>query len=89
MREQAHVIQKEVSFMLTDVERLDGRVGKLESHFRQAEDDIKQIRVSADKLTKRGGKIEEIEVSDEGGEQASPFDETSQPIIKLHSGTDI
>ena len=89
MREQAHVIQKEVSLMLTDVERLDGRVGKLESHFRQAEDDIKQIRVSADKLTKRGGKIEEIEVGDQDREQASPSDETSQPIIKLHSGTDI
>ena len=89
MREQAHVIQKEVSLMLTDVERLDGRVGKLESHFRQAEDDIKQIRVSADKLTKRGGKIEEIEVGDQDREQVSPLDETSQPIIKLHSGTDI
>ena len=88
MREQAHVIQKEVSLMLTDVERLDGRVGKLESHFRQAEDDIKQIRVSADKLTKRGGKIEEIEVGDQDREQLSPLDETSQPIIKLHSGTD-
>lgn len=89
MREQAHVIQKEVSLMLTDVERLDGRVGKLESHFRQAEDDIKQIRVSADKLTKRGGKIEEIEVGDQDREQASSLHETSQPIIKLHSGTDI
>ena len=89
MREQAHVIQKEVSLMLTDVERLDGRVGKLESHFRQAEDDIKQIRVSADKLTKRGGKIEEIEVGDQDRQQVSPLDETSQPIIKLHSGTDI
>ena len=88
MREQAHVIQKEVSLMLTDVERLDGRVGKLESHFRQAEDDIKQIRVSANKLTKRGGKIEEIEVGDQDREQLSPLDETSQPIIKLHSGTD-
>ena len=89
MREQAHVIQKEVSLMLTDVERLDGRVGKLESHFRQAEDDIKQIRVSADKLTKRGGKIEEIEVGDQDREQATPLHGTSQPIIKLHSGTDI
>ena len=45
MREQAHVIQKEVSLMLTDVERLDGRVGKLETHFRQAEEDIRHIRV--------------------------------------------
>ena len=89
MREQAHVIQKEVSLMLTDVERLDGRVGKLETHFRQAEEDIRHIRVSADKLTKRGGKIEDIEVGDPKQENAGPLGEKSEPIIKLHSGTDI
>ena len=89
MREQAHVIQKEVSLMLTDVERLDGRVGKLETHFRQAEEDIRHIRVSADKLTKRGGKIEDIEVGDPKQEHAGPLGEKSDPIIKLHSGTDI
>ena len=89
MREQAHVIQKEVSLMLTDVERLDGRVGKLETHFRQAEEDIRHIRVSADKLTKRGGKIEDIEVGDPKQEHAGPLDEKSEPIIKLHSGTEI
>lgn len=91
MREQAHVIQREVSLMLTDVERLDSRVGKLETHFRQAEDDIKQIRVSADKLAKRGGRIEEIEVGDKNLEQQEPTDavsEISQPILEIQTAAE-
>ena len=62
MREQAHVIQKEITTLLEDVSRLDTRVGKLENHFKQAEDDVRQIRVSTEKITKRGEKIEEIEL---------------------------
>lgn len=91
MREQAHVIQREVSLMLTDVERLDSRVGKLETHFKQAEDDIRQIRVSADKLTKRGGRIEEIEVGDKNLEQQEPTDavsEISQPILEIQTAAE-
>ena len=88
MREQAHVIQREVSLMLTDVERLDSRVGKLETHFRQAEDDIRQIRVSADKLTKRGGRIEEIEVGDkklEEQETVNSVSEMGQPVLDIRT----
>ena len=65
MREQAHVIQREIMILLQDIVRLDGRVGKLENHFRQAEDDLRQIRVSTEKITKRGNKIEEIELQGE------------------------
>lgn len=69
MREQAHVIQAEVRTMLKDVERLDERVGKLETHFQQAEKDIREIRISTDKVTRRGERIEEIELGTaEGGE---------------------
>tara|TARA_R110002012_G_scaffold251760_1_gene429727 strand:- start:430 stop:1614 length:1185 start_codon:yes stop_codon:yes gene_type:complete len=62
MREQAHVIQVEVRTMMTDVGRLDDRVGKLETHFRQAEKDIGDIRTSTNKITRRGERIEEIEL---------------------------
>ena len=91
MRVQAHVIQKEVSLMLTDVERLDDRVGKLESHFRQAGDDIKQIRVSSDKLTKRGGKIEDIELGTKNLDEqdhSNLVDEIKQPVLKIHTAKD-
>ncbi|MCB8821689.1 DNA recombination protein RmuC [Microvirga rosea] len=61
IREEAHVIQVEVQKLLEDVERLDGRVAKLDAHFRQAQDDVSQIRISTEKIVKRGQKIETLE----------------------------
>ena len=65
MQEQAGIIQAEVSNMLIDVNRLDERVDKLHRHFGQAEKDLRDIRVSSDKIVKRGERIEEIEFGDE------------------------
>jgi DNA recombination protein RmuC len=70
MREQASLIQVEIGVMLKDVERLMDRVRKLETHFDQADRDIKDIRISADKISTRGTKIEELEL-DEAGRTAS------------------
>jgi DNA recombination protein RmuC len=64
MREQAGLIQTEVQTMLKDVARLDGRVGKLQSHFNQASEDLRQIRISSDKITKRGEQIAEVEIEE-------------------------
>ncbi|QRM30548.1 DNA recombination protein RmuC [Microvirga sp. VF16] len=69
IREEARVIQVEVQKLLEDVERLDARVSKLDTHFRQAQDDVSQIRVSTDKIVKRGQKIETLEF-DEGDAEA-------------------
>ena len=74
MREQAHVIQAEVRTMMTDVGRLDDRVDKLETHFRQAEKDIGDIRTSTNKITRRGDKIEEIELGTAEGPEAPAKD---------------
>jgi DNA recombination protein RmuC len=68
IREEAQVIQVEVQKLLEDVERLDARVAKLDSHFRQAQDDVSQIRVSADKIVKRGQKIETLEFDEADAE---------------------
>ena len=61
MREQAGVIQTEVGKLLEDVGRLDERVGKLQRHFEQANEDLRQIRISSDKVARRGERIEELE----------------------------
>jgi len=61
MREQAHMIQDEVRKLLEDVGRLKDRVGKLDSHFRQAQDDVGNITTSADKILKRGERIDAME----------------------------
>ena len=72
MREQAHLIQKEVQILLQDIERLDDRVGKLQKHFDQSLEDIRQIRVSTDKVTKRATRIEEVDVGQSDQAQIAP-----------------
>ena len=64
MQEQASVIQNEVMTMLNDVARLDQRVENLEKHFALAEKDLRSVRVSAEKVTKRGQRITEIELGE-------------------------
>jgi DNA recombination protein RmuC len=73
MREQAGVIQKEIGMLTEDVMRLDDRVGKLQRHFDQATEDVRQIRISTEKIGKRAEKIEDLELEDESpGEALSP-----------------
>jgi len=64
IRDEARVIQTEVQKLVADVGRLSERVGKLDSHFRQAQDDVAQIRTSAEKIVKRGQNIEALEFDD-------------------------
>ncbi|MCO5156268.1 MAG: DNA recombination protein RmuC [Aquamicrobium sp.] len=69
MREQAHLIQHEVVRLMEDVGRLDDRVRKLQGHFSQATRDIDMILTSTDKVTKRGARIEALELgASEGAE---------------------
>ena len=82
MREQAGVIQTEVMKLLNDVRLLDQRAEKLETHFQQADKDIKKIRISTGKIIGRGDKIEEIQLGEE-----SPADDlapTGAPTGKPH-----
>ncbi|SMF07682.1 DNA recombination protein RmuC [Tistlia consotensis] len=62
MREQAGLIQAEVQRLLEDVKRLDERAGRLQKHFDQATNDLREIRISTEKVTKRGERIEEVQV---------------------------
>ena len=64
MRAQAHLIQTEVRHLLSDVARLRERVGKLDGHFRQAQEDVAQIATSSDKIAKRGERIDQLEFSE-------------------------
>ena len=62
LREQAGAIQAEIAELLKDVARLDERVGKLQRHFGQAEEDLRQIRISTDKVAKRGERVDELQL---------------------------
>jgi DNA recombination protein RmuC len=63
MREQADLIKKEVGTLLNDVRLLNDRVLKLQSHFNQADADIKNILISTGKITGRAEKIEKVELA--------------------------
>jgi len=62
MREQAHIIQREVGILSQDIRRLDDRVEKLQTHFNQSIKDVEQIRTSTKKIIKRSDKIESLDV---------------------------
>jgi DNA recombination protein RmuC len=64
MREQAHLIRNEVTRLLEDVVRLKERVGDLQKHFGLASADLEKLNISADKITKRGLRIESLELDD-------------------------
>ncbi|MBC6440215.1 MAG: DNA recombination protein RmuC [Rhodospirillales bacterium] len=68
MREQAGVIQHELTRMLDDVRRLGERVEKLDRHFNQAGEDVRQIRISTDKIAGKAEKIAELEMEEESDE---------------------
>jgi DNA recombination protein RmuC len=61
MREAAHDIRTEVGHLMNDLGRLRERVLNLQKHFGQANEDVAQILISADKVAKRGGRIETLE----------------------------
>src|SRR5262245_59092847 len=64
MREQAHLIQREVTRLMDDMGRFRGRVLDLQRHFGQANQDIEKILTSSDKIAQRGRKIETLEFED-------------------------
>jgi DNA recombination protein RmuC len=64
MAEQTQVIQKEIHTLLKDVIRLDDRVGNLRRHFTHAESDIKEIQTSSEKISRRGERIEDMQIED-------------------------
>ena len=72
MREQAHQIQNEVRLLLKDVGRLQDRASKLEAHFRQAQEDLTGIATSADKIGKRGERIDQMEFAEQAAGALAP-----------------
>ncbi len=59
MRDAADQIRTEVLNLGDDLTRLRERVLKLQKHFSDANEDVRQILISADKIEKRAGRIEE------------------------------
>jgi DNA recombination protein RmuC len=72
MREAAGQIHAEVGHLMDDLKRLHERVLKLQQHFGQANEDVRQILISAEKIEKRGARIREVEFDGE---------DTADPVV--------
>ena len=71
MREAAGQIRDEVANLMKDVGLLGERVRKLQAHFNQSNEDIRQALISIDKIEARGERIREVELGGEVGRNAS------------------
>ncbi len=65
MREAAGRIQTEVGLLIDDVRRMSERVAKLGQHFGQANEDVRQILISTQKVEQRGTRIKDVEFEDD------------------------
>ena len=84
MREAADQIHAEVGHLMDDLKRLHERVVKLQQHFGQANEDVRQILISAEKIERRGTRIQEVEF---GGEDRPATDAVVIPApmpLRLH-----
>lgn len=82
IRDQAGVIQKHVSTLSDDMDRLDKRVSSLRNHFSQAEKDIDLIETSSRKIQSKADIIEKIQLEDMDDVEDS-IEPKSAPQIKL------
>ena len=84
MREQAGAIQAAVLALMADVDRLDQRVGKLQRHFSQATEDLRQIQISSEKITKRAERIDELQLGEEPAAEGAAGAEVIAGPRKVH-----
>jgi DNA recombination protein RmuC len=62
MREAADQIRDEVGRLVKDVSLLGDRVRKLQTHFNQSNEDIRQAIISVDKIEAHGERIQQVEL---------------------------
>jgi DNA recombination protein RmuC len=88
MREAADQIRDEVGRLVKDVSLLGDRVRKLQTHFNQSNEDIRQAIISIDKIEAHGERIQQVEL---GAQTAAPHASANSnvlpgPVRKLEAG---
>jgi DNA recombination protein RmuC len=71
MRDEAHEIQAEVGKLMNDVRLIVERAGKLEAHFRHAQEDLAGVGVASARIARRAERIESMDFAD-GDRAAAP-----------------
>jgi DNA recombination protein RmuC len=83
MREAADQIRDEVGRLVKDVGLLGDRVRKLQTHFNQSNEDIRQAVISIDKIEAHGERIREVEL---GAQATANANVGRAPVLKLEAG---
>jgi DNA recombination protein RmuC len=86
MREAADKIHAEVGHLMDDIERLHSRVLNLQRHFGQANEDVRQILISAEKVEKRATRIREVEFDGNASDAGDPSVIPAPMLRKLQAG---
>lgn len=80
MREQAGEIRKTLRLLHRDVGLIVERVGKLDTHFRQAREDLEGIGTAAERAGKRAAKLDNFDFEEVGGDTpALPVTPAKEP----------
>ena len=64
----------------------ESRVAKLQTRFRQAQEDVGHIATSTEKISRRAARIDAIEFDDKGGEEKSADEVEARPNLRLAKG---
>lgn len=64
LRAEANTIRRELGLLHKDAERLAARVASLDRHFGQAQKDIEEIKISADRTQSRARRLEAIDFAE-------------------------
>jgi DNA recombination protein RmuC len=88
MREAADQIRDEVARLVKDVGLLGDRVRKLQTHFNQANEDIRQSIISIDKIETHGERIQQVELGAELSARPAAANANSLPgtVRRLEAG---
>jgi DNA recombination protein RmuC len=79
MREAADQIHAEVGHLMDDLKRMHERVLRLQQHFGQANEDVRQILISAEKVEKRATRIADVEF---GSDEAAADTIIAAPLAR-------
>ncbi len=83
MREAADQIRDEVGRLVKDVSLLGDRVRRLQTHFNQSNEDIRQAVISIDKIEAHGERIRQVEL---GAPMPANANVVRAPVFKLEAG---
>ena len=63
-RKQIHIIQKHLGHLAQDFQRFQARMNNLARHIKLAHEDVSDVNTSAQKITNRFNKIEQVELAE-------------------------